>query len=241
MVRYAAREYGVRALGVTLSREQAAWAQQAIAEEGLDRPRRGAARATTATSPETEFDAVSSIGLTEHIGVRQLPGLLPVPRGQAAPGGRLLNHCITRPRQPTGADTGGFIDRYVFPDGELIGSGRIITEAQNAGLEVLHEENLRAALRADPAPTGARTSSSTGTSASPRSARAPRGSGGSTWPGSRLGVRAQRRSSCTRCWPSRWTSVAASRTCRCDPGGSRSRRPKQPLRLMRQASRCDVG
>ena len=58
------------------------------------------------------------------------------------PGGRLLNHCITRPdNRPT--QTGAFIDRYVFPDGELTGSGKIITEAQDAGLEVQHEENLR--------------------------------------------------------------------------------------------------
>ena len=58
-------------------------------------------------------------------------------------GGLLLNHCITRPDNKTGPSAGGFIDRYVFPDGELTGSGRIITEAQDIGLEVIHEENLR--------------------------------------------------------------------------------------------------
>lgn len=59
-------------------------------------------------------------------------------------GGLLLNHCITRPDNRATATGGGFIDRYVFPpDGELTGSGRIITEAQDAGLEVVHEENLR--------------------------------------------------------------------------------------------------
>ena len=58
-------------------------------------------------------------------------------------GGLLLNHCITRPNNRTRPSTGGFIDRYVFPDGELTGSGRIITEAQDVGLEVVHEENLR--------------------------------------------------------------------------------------------------
>ena len=142
MVRHAAREYGVRALGVTLSREQAEWAQAAIEREGLDHlaeVRHLDYRDVT----ETGFDAVSSIGLTEHIGVRQLPGVLRVPARQAAPGGRLLNHCITRPRQPSDRQTGAFIDRYVFPDGELTGSGRIITEVQDAGLEVRHEENLR--------------------------------------------------------------------------------------------------
>ena len=58
-------------------------------------------------------------------------------------GGRLLNHCITRPNNRTRPSAGGFIDRYVFPDGELTGSGRIITKAQDVGLEVVHEENLR--------------------------------------------------------------------------------------------------
>jgi cyclopropane-fatty-acyl-phospholipid synthase len=58
-------------------------------------------------------------------------------------GALLLNHCITRPDNRAGATAGGFIDRYVFPDGELTGSGRIITEAQDVGLEVVHAENLR--------------------------------------------------------------------------------------------------
>ena len=140
MVRHAARNYGVTAVGITLSREQAAWAQQAIKEEGLDdraEVRFGDYRDLT----DTGFDAVSSIGLTEHIGVRNYPSYFRFLRDKLVPGGRLLNHCITRPGNVT-TDTGAFIDRYVFPDGELTGSGRIITEIQNAGLEVRHEENL---------------------------------------------------------------------------------------------------
>jgi cyclopropane-fatty-acyl-phospholipid synthase len=58
-------------------------------------------------------------------------------------GGLLLNHCITRPGNTRPAGAGHFIDRYVFPDGELTGSGRIISAAQDVGLEVVHEENLR--------------------------------------------------------------------------------------------------
>ncbi len=92
--------------------------------------------------PETDFDAISSIGLTEHIGVRNYPAYFAFLRDKLRPGGRLLNHCITRPDNAA-KDTGAFIDRYVFPDGELTGSGRIITEIQDAGLEVRHEENLR--------------------------------------------------------------------------------------------------
>jgi cyclopropane-fatty-acyl-phospholipid synthase len=141
MVRHAAREYGVTAVGVTLSRNQAGWAQAAIERDGLaDRAevRFGDFRDVT----ETGFDAVSSIGLTEHVGIRNYPSYFAFIRDRLRPGGRMLNHCITRPDNNS-RDTGAFIDRYVFPDGELTGSGRIITEAQNAGLEVRHEENLR--------------------------------------------------------------------------------------------------
>ncbi len=141
MVRHAAKEYGVRGLGVTLSKEQAEWAQEKNRAEGLDdlvEVRHLDYRDVT----ESGFDAISSIGLTEHIGVDQYPAYFTRMRDKLVPGGRLLNHCITRPdNKPT--QTGAFIDRYVFPDGELTGSGRIITEIQDAGLEVHHEENLR--------------------------------------------------------------------------------------------------
>ncbi|GAB3656718.1 class I SAM-dependent methyltransferase [Nocardioides korecus] len=141
MVRHAAREYGVKALGVTLSREQAEWAQQAIKEEGLDHLAEVRHLDYRAVE-ETGFDAVSSIGLTEHIGVDNYASYFTFLKGKLKPGGRLLNHSITRhDNRPT--STGAFIDRYVFPDGELTGSGRMISEAQDAGLEVQHEENLR--------------------------------------------------------------------------------------------------
>jgi cyclopropane-fatty-acyl-phospholipid synthase len=141
MVRYAAR-HGVKATGVTLSREQATWAQKAIAEQGL------AELAEVRHSDyrdvlESGFDAVSSIGLTEHIGVTNYPAYFGFLRTKLRVGGLLLNHCITRPDNKAGPSAGGFIDRYVFPDGELTGSGRIISEAQDMGLEVVHEENLR--------------------------------------------------------------------------------------------------
>jgi cyclopropane-fatty-acyl-phospholipid synthase len=141
MVRYAAR-HGVKATGVTLSKEQAAWAQNKITNEGLAglaEVRYGDYRDV----PESGFDAVASIGLTEHIGVANYPTYFRFLKSKLRPGGLLLNHCITRPDNRTRPSAGGFIDRYVFPDGELTGSGRIITEAQDVGLEVLHEENLR--------------------------------------------------------------------------------------------------
>lgn len=141
MVRYAARQ-GVKATGVTLSSKQASWAQKSIADEGLTdlaEVRHGDYRDIR----ESGFDAVSSIGLTEHIGVHNYPSYFGFLQSKMRTGGLLLNHCITRPDNRAAAGAGGFIDRYVFPDGELTGSGRIIAEAQNVGLEVLHEEDLR--------------------------------------------------------------------------------------------------
>ena len=143
MVMHAAREYGVQALGVTLSRQQAEWAQKAIAEAGLGKlaeVRHLDYRDVT----ETGFDAVSSIGLTEHIGKANLPAYFAFLYGKLKPGGRLLNHCITRPDnvEPSRNRT-GFINRYVFPDGELEGPGYLISRMHDTGFEVRHEENLR--------------------------------------------------------------------------------------------------
>ncbi|TCC44621.1 class I SAM-dependent methyltransferase [Kribbella capetownensis] len=141
MVRHAAREYGVRALGVTLSSAQAEWASEAIKREGLE-DLAEVRFLDYRDVPERDFDAISSIGLTEHIGVRNYPSYFGFLLDRLKPGGRLLNHCITRPDNRF-RSTGAFIDRYIFPDGELIGSGRIIAEAQDAGFEVRHSENLR--------------------------------------------------------------------------------------------------
>jgi cyclopropane-fatty-acyl-phospholipid synthase len=143
MVRHAAKQYGVRALGVTLSAEQATWASARIAAEGLQ----GLAEVRHLDYRdvrETGFDAVSSIGLIEHIGVGNYPSYFRFLRSRLRPGGRLLNHGITRPdNEHPGIARRGFIGRYVFPDGELTGSGAIVTTMEDAGLEVQHQENLR--------------------------------------------------------------------------------------------------
>src|SRR6516164_10813441 len=143
MVRHAAREHGAKALGVTLSAQQAAWAQQAIIHEGLS-DLAEVRHLDYRDVPETGFDAVSSIGLTEHIGKAQLPAYFSFLFGKLRPGGRLLNHCITRRDNSEPARrTGGFINRYVFPDGELEGPGHLVSVMNGAGFEIRHEENLR--------------------------------------------------------------------------------------------------
>jgi cyclopropane-fatty-acyl-phospholipid synthase len=142
MVMHAAQHYGVKALGVTLSRRQAEWAQKAIAEAGLG-DLAEVRHLDYRDVPETEFDAISSIGLTEHVGVRQMPAYFAFLYRRLRPGGRLLNHCITEPDNRTPVVRNGFIRRYIFPDGELTGVGRIISDMHDAGFEVRHEENLR--------------------------------------------------------------------------------------------------
>jgi cyclopropane-fatty-acyl-phospholipid synthase len=143
MVMHAAREYKTRALGVTLSQQQAEWAQRAIKEAGLAdlaEVRHLDYRDVT----ETGFDVVSSIGLTEHIGKANVPGYFAFLNGKLRPGGRLLNHCITRPDNvDPSIRKGGFINRYVFPDGELESPGYLVSVMHDAGFEVRHEENLR--------------------------------------------------------------------------------------------------
>jgi cyclopropane-fatty-acyl-phospholipid synthase len=142
MVMHAAAEHGVKAVGVTLSRNQAEWAQAEISRRGLD----GLAEVRHADyrdAPESEFDAISSIGLTEHIGKDNLPSYFASLYARLRPGGRLLNHCITQPYTPPTRRLDPFIARYVFPDGQLEPVGHLVSVMNDAGFEIRHEENLR--------------------------------------------------------------------------------------------------
>src|SRR4029078_4053158 len=126
MVRYAAH-HGVKTIGVTLSAEQGARAEPAIEEQGLSAL--AEVRHTDYRDVrESGFDAVSSIGLTEHIGVANYSPYFRFLESKMRTGAPLLNQCSPAHHNRTGAAAGGFIGRYVFPDGELTGSGRIITE-----------------------------------------------------------------------------------------------------------------
>ena len=142
MVMHAAAEHGVKALGVTLSRNQAEWAQAEIERRGLGELAE-VRHLDYRDAPESQFDAISSIGLTEHIGKDNLPGYFASLHARLKPGGRLLNHCITQPRDPQKRKLDPFIARYVFPDGQLEPIGLLITEMNQAGFEIRHEENLR--------------------------------------------------------------------------------------------------
>ncbi|MCI0634891.1 MAG: cyclopropane-fatty-acyl-phospholipid synthase family protein [Actinobacteria bacterium] len=147
MVLHAAAGHGVRAVGVTLSRAQAEWAEKAVAEAGLaERVEiRYQDYRDVGRGENHPFDAISSIGMFEHVGLSQLRTYFGGLRRLLRPGGRLLNHGISRP--PNAARTRfrrrSFIDRYVFPDGELHEVGSVVSTIQRSGLEVRHVESLR--------------------------------------------------------------------------------------------------
>jgi cyclopropane-fatty-acyl-phospholipid synthase len=144
MVLHAATHHGVRAVGVTLSRRQAEWAEKAVAEAGLaERVQiRYQDYRDVADGP---FDAISSIGMFEHVGLSQLRTYFGGLARLLRPGGRLLNHGISRPSNAgrTRFRRNSFIDRYVFPDGELHEVGTVVSTIQRSGLEVRHVESLR--------------------------------------------------------------------------------------------------
>jgi cyclopropane-fatty-acyl-phospholipid synthase len=142
MARHAAEHYGVEVVAVTLSEQQARWAAEATERAGLaDRVR--IIHGDYRDSPGSGYDAVSSIGLLEHVGVANYPAYFTLLRDKLRPGGRLLNHCITRPDNRTSPMPGAFIDRYVFPDGELVPLATTVEALEGAGFEVRDVESLR--------------------------------------------------------------------------------------------------
>ncbi|MEU9144897.1 cyclopropane-fatty-acyl-phospholipid synthase family protein [Streptomyces sp. NPDC048349] len=144
MVLHAARVYGVRATGITLSREQAAYARKRVAEEGL------ADRVEIRVQDYRDvkdgpYDAISSIGMAEHVGADRYRDYARTLHALLRPGGRLLNHQIARPPEPDeeAHRIDEFIDAYVFPDGELSPLGSTVGELERAGFEVRDVEALR--------------------------------------------------------------------------------------------------
>ncbi|WP_371498314.1 cyclopropane-fatty-acyl-phospholipid synthase family protein [Kitasatospora sp. NBC_00374] len=144
LVLHAARHYGVTAVGVSISAEQVALARQRVADAGLG-DRIEIRLQDYREIPDGPFDAVSSVGMAEHVGSAQY---LTYARGLydlLTPGGRLLNHQIARrPDLPGEAyRPSPFIDRYVFPDGELAPVGSTVGLLEDAGFEVRDVEALR--------------------------------------------------------------------------------------------------
>jgi cyclopropane-fatty-acyl-phospholipid synthase len=145
MVMHAAKHHGVRAVGVTLSERQAEWARRAVREASLD-DRVEIRVQDYRDVRDGPFDAISSIGMFEHVGAARLDEYFEALRRLVRPGGRVLNHGIARPasvRERPHFARRGFIDRYVFPDGELHEVGSVVSRIQHAGLEARNVEGLR--------------------------------------------------------------------------------------------------
>ena len=140
---HVASTYGARVVGVTLSREQAAFARKRMADEGVGDlvEIRVQDYRDVADGP---YDAISSIGMAEHVGADMLPIYAADLFALLRPQGRLLNHAISRrPGRREPHSKTSFIDRYVFPDGELEPVATMIEAIEGAGFEVRDVESLR--------------------------------------------------------------------------------------------------
>jgi cyclopropane-fatty-acyl-phospholipid synthase len=142
LVMHAVKEYGVSAIGVTLSQRQVEWGQSRVAKLGLEKMvdiRLQDYREIR----DVNFDAISSVGMSEHVGEKNLDSYFVSLRERVIDNGRLLNHCITRSKSGLAARTGAFIDRYIFPDGELSAPSRVVQAMHDGGFEIRNSENLR--------------------------------------------------------------------------------------------------
>lgn len=145
LVVHAARRYGVKAVGVTLSQQQADFARARVEAEGL-RDRVEIRVEDYRDVTDGPYDAIASIGMAEHVGLSQLPSYCARLYSLLRPGGRLLNHAISRRPGPPGdpkGDKTSFIHRYVFPDGELHPISTMVGAIEDVGFEVRDVESLR--------------------------------------------------------------------------------------------------
>ncbi|MGH2700485.1 MAG: class I SAM-dependent methyltransferase [Actinomycetota bacterium] len=138
---HAASTYGVSGLGITLSEPQADVAEKRIAEAGLADQVEIRVQDYRDLS-DGPFDAISSIGMFEHVGLARLNEYFANLHGLLSSQGRLLNHAISRPPGP-GFNKKSFVSRYVFPDGELHEVGSVVSAMQSHGFEVRDLESLR--------------------------------------------------------------------------------------------------
>jgi cyclopropane-fatty-acyl-phospholipid synthase len=143
---HAARYHGVRAIGVTLSENQFRLAIERVHAAGLEGRVDIRLQDYRDVPGDGVFDKISSIGMFEHVGLKNLRGYFDIVHRLLKPGGIALNHGITSSdadSRSVGLGAGEFIDRYVFPDGELPHVSLAIRELSAAGLELTDAESLR--------------------------------------------------------------------------------------------------
>ncbi|MCQ2033363.1 C17 cyclopropane fatty acid synthase CfaB [Stutzerimonas kunmingensis] len=146
LARYAAREFGAKVFGITLSREQLELARERVAEEGLAKQITLELMDYRDLPQDGRFDKVVSVGMFEHVGHANLPLYCQRLFDAVRPGGLVMNHGITARHidgRPVGHGAGEFINRYVFPHGELPHLVNISSCISDAGLEIVDVESLR--------------------------------------------------------------------------------------------------
>lgn len=143
---WAAENYGVDATGVTLSRNQHAYVNKLIEEKGLSGRVRMDLLDYRKLDESNPYDKVASVGMFEHVGRAQLPGYFAKLRRLIKPGGLVMNHGITAAglyNAELGNGMGEFIEKYIFPGGELTHVSSVMQAMTSGGLEGVDVENLR--------------------------------------------------------------------------------------------------
>lgn len=144
LIRWAASHHGVHAHGITLSREQYEHCQAEIVAAGLQDQVTVEFKDYRDLQGEARYDKIVSVGMFEHVGLKNLPHYFAIVKRLLKPGGLFLNHGITQDREGWAKSVGTrFINRYVFPDGELDTVGNVQRAMEGAGFEILDVEALR--------------------------------------------------------------------------------------------------
>ncbi len=144
MLRWAAKYYGIQGYGITLSQKQVEYNRKRIKEEGLEDQLEVKLLDYRDLPDIPTFNKIVSIGMIEHVGLKQYPAYFQHAYQCLQPGGLFLNHGITSTDQWQGSSVGErFINRYIFPDGELIQLTPMLQEAEKARWEVVDVDNWR--------------------------------------------------------------------------------------------------
>ncbi len=143
---WAARHYGVHGVGVTLSHNQHDYANRMIADAGLSGRIEVRLQDYRDLQAAGEFDRIASVGMFEHVGRGRMDGYFHALHGLLRPGGLLLNHAISSgglDNAQLGAGMGDFIEKHIFPGGELMHVTQAAEGLARVGFELLDAENLR--------------------------------------------------------------------------------------------------
>jgi cyclopropane-fatty-acyl-phospholipid synthase len=141
---HAARRYGVQVHGITLSHQQWEWATRAVTRQGLQSQVQIDLCDYRDLSEQARYDKVCSVGMFEHVGLENLPVYFSALHRVLKPGGLMLNHGISHEEEGWGKGLSSrFINRHVFPDGQLDTISRVQSVVERSGFEIIDIENLR--------------------------------------------------------------------------------------------------